>query len=94
MKQITQAEHDMLREFAARFGRNWKSILRLMWETTNYNELTLRYGDDTQILHRIRNTHGPAWLARFRLADNDAEETIFEGIGGDQWKPRDEFDAP
>ena len=43
--------------FASAHGRCWKSTLRALWE---------RGTRDAELQH-LRNTHGPAWLAGFRL---------------------------
>jgi len=69
MKQITNDDHAVLTAFAKQYGRNWKSALRQMWATANYHDFNIHFGDDAQILHRLRNTHGPAWLVRFRLTE-------------------------
>ena len=58
----------------ARHGQRWKSILNNVW----------RGGapyDDGRIRRRLRNTHGPSWLQRYRLPkalppvdDNDGRD--------------------
>lgn len=47
-----------LRLFAALRGRTWKAALARAWEANNTGPPELQ---------RLRNTHGPAWLAGFRL---------------------------
>jgi hypothetical protein len=47
-----------LRTYAAHRGRTWKAALLRAWEASNAG---------VPELQRLRNTHGPAWLARFRL---------------------------
>ena len=46
-----------LRDFAKREGRTWKSILNNHWMKASL----------PGILHRLRNTHGPEWLAEYKL---------------------------
>ncbi len=46
-----------LRLFARTHGRRWKSRLRIEWSDAAADPL----------LHRLRNTHGLAWLERYRL---------------------------
>lgn len=49
-----------LRDYAIRHGRRWKSILNNVW-------MGGAPYDDGGILRRLRNTHGPSWLHRYRL---------------------------
>lgn len=49
-----------LRAYAARHGRRWKSILNNVWMGGSPY-------DDGGTLRRLRNTHGPSWLQRYRL---------------------------
>lgn len=49
-----------LQAYAARHGRRWKSILNNVW-------MGGAPYDDGGILRRLRNTHGPSWLQRYRL---------------------------
>jgi len=46
-----------LAAFAALHGRRWKAELRRQWEAASTEPE----------LHRLRNTHGPTWLDRYRL---------------------------
>ncbi len=57
---LTEEEVNALQDYAARHGRSWKRILNNAWmgETSH---------DDGGILRRLRNTHGPTWLDRYRL---------------------------
>lgn len=57
---------EVLRKFAARNGRRWKSALREAWETGSYRSLDLK-GVDSSDLQRIRNQFGPSWLHSLRL---------------------------
>lgn len=49
-----------LQAYAARHGRRWKSVLNNVW-------MGGAPYDDGGILRRLRNTHGPSWLQRYRL---------------------------
>jgi hypothetical protein len=49
-----------LQAYAARQGQRWKSILNNVW-------MGGAPYDDGGILRRLRNTHGPSWLQRYRL---------------------------
>lgn len=62
-RTLTAEEVNALRLFAALNGRYWKAALRAIWETTNRRN----WDDAETILYRLRNSHGPAWLSRFRL---------------------------
>jgi hypothetical protein len=65
-RDLTAAELDGLKAFAARFGRNWKN--KLMFE---YWPNARLWTDDKGVqhaeLHRLRNEFGPSWLATFEL---------------------------
>ena len=43
-------------------GRSWKDALRAAWTTASAEP----------VLHRLRNTHGPAWLSSVRLEAQEA----------------------
>jgi hypothetical protein len=67
MTQTTQQETRMdltpdqctaVSQFAQTHGRSWKRALRQQWERASASP----------ILHGLRNSHGPAWLARYRLS--------------------------
>lgn len=49
-----------LQRYAARHGRRWKSILNNVWMGGAPH-------DEGGTLRRLRNTHGPSWLHRYRL---------------------------
>lgn len=55
-----------LERFAAAFGRKWKSQLT---ETYWFHARVWTGGQpgDGNLLHGLRNSHGPAWLYRFKL---------------------------
>lgn len=67
MNRIDLADEQLaaLRDFAAQQGRQWKSVLRYMWETGRY------YGTATNsaLLQQVRNKIGPSGLAGIRPAD-------------------------
>ena len=50
-------QHAALVAFAALHGRRWKAELRRQWESASAEPE----------LHRLRNTHGPTCLDRYRL---------------------------
>ena len=49
-----------IRDYAAKHGRCWKSILNNVW-------MGCAPYDDGGILRGLRNTHGPSWLQSYRL---------------------------
>jgi hypothetical protein len=49
-----------LQAYDTRHGRRWKSILNHVW-------MGGAPCDDGGTLRRLRNTHGPSWLQRYRL---------------------------
>ncbi|CAK7261858.1 MULTISPECIES: hypothetical protein [unclassified Shinella] len=57
---LTEEEVNALQHYAARHGRSWKRILNNAWMGEAPH-------DDVGILRRLRNTHGPTWLDRYRL---------------------------
>jgi len=63
---LTEEEVNALQDYAARHGRSWKRILNNVW----MGEAPY---DDRPILRRLRNTHGPSWLDRYRLPKPQAE---------------------
>ena len=56
----TDRQVNALRDYAVRHGRSWKRILNDAWMGEAPH-------DDGPILRRLRNTHGPTWLDRYRL---------------------------
>ena len=62
IKQPTPEQVKALRSFANAHGRTWKSHLNHVWMTGNYG-----FADDSMSLQQVRNSFGPAWLARFKL---------------------------
>ncbi|WP_188348491.1 MULTISPECIES: hypothetical protein [Rhizobium/Agrobacterium group] len=60
LPSLTDQEEKSLQEYAASHGRSWKRILKTVW----MGEAPC---DDGQVLRRLRNTHGPPGLNRYRL---------------------------
>lgn len=56
-KPITPEELAALKAYAAKHGDSWKNFLNADW---------MRARAEPE-LHRLRNTHGPRWLATFKL---------------------------
>lgn len=48
---------EALQAYAAKHGRTWKSKLSLAWSRAS----------EPGVLQQIRNSHGPGWLANFKL---------------------------
>jgi len=59
----SDAQLRALEGFARRRGRNWKSVLRLLW-ATGADERE----EDGSLLRQVRNTLGPEWLTSFKVA--------------------------
>jgi hypothetical protein len=59
---LTADQWIVLRRFAGENGRRWKAALLTAWMN----------GGTSGELQRLRNTHGPSWLARFRLPKLEA----------------------
>lgn len=56
---LTEEQRRALRMFATEQGRSWKLALARQWSNAKGNP----------ILHALRNSHGPSWLARLRRSD-------------------------
>lgn len=54
---LTAEQKDALRAFAQQNGRLWKEKLSDKWYSASADP----------ILHGLRNTHGPSWLAKLVL---------------------------
>ena len=59
---LTLKQHQALKAYAEKHGRNWKSKLKEDW----------RMGRDEQhegggYLRQIRNIFGPVWLSKFKF---------------------------
>lgn len=61
---LTEEQRDALETFALKNWPKWKTALRDLWARAVV-ETELE-----QIVYMLRNTHGPAWLAEYRLAMN------------------------
>ena len=61
-RTLTADELAALKAYAARKGRTWKDQLNTDWY----------YARLTGLLHSLRNTHGPRWLADFKLPKETA----------------------
>lgn len=57
LADLTAEQEAALAAFAERNGRRWKSALSDAWMKAAA----------PPILHHLRNTHGPSWLASYRL---------------------------
>ena len=62
MATLSDEQYDSLRDMAITYGRTWKSRLRDMWMTGDYEGR-----HDSNVLQGIRNTFGPSWLVRFQF---------------------------
>lgn len=58
-RDLTGDEMAELQVMRRAFGRTWKEELRKRWEAA----------DAGPTLQALRNTHGPQWLARFKLPE-------------------------
>ncbi|TKA94382.1 hypothetical protein FAZ78_22615 [Cereibacter changlensis] len=54
---LTPDQITALADYARQHGRSWKKHLAQEWQAASA----------PADLHRLRNTHGPAWLTTFRL---------------------------
>lgn len=57
LPDLTAEQEAALAAFAAKNGRHWKARLSDAWMKAAA----------PPILHHLRNTHGPSWLASYRL---------------------------
>jgi hypothetical protein len=62
-KPITKQQRACLVSYAQWAGRRWKASLLADWERS----ATLWRRGDWAYLHSLRTSHGPSWLASFRL---------------------------
>jgi len=62
MIPLTSEQLQALQRFAQHHGRSWKERVRTLWSQSNPRT------DDEAIVYALRNTHGPRWLTRFRIA--------------------------
>ncbi|WP_122523127.1 hypothetical protein [Pannonibacter phragmitetus] len=59
IRPLTPEEHAAVTAYALSHGENWKDELWADWMN----------GRTEGTLQRLRNTHGPSWLADYSLAD-------------------------
>ena len=65
---LTDEELAALREYAAAVGPGWKKQLSRDWARAGSTQVPSHvYG----VLHGLRNSRGPAWLATVALEKND-----------------------
>lgn len=67
---LSESEKEAIEAFRASKGRMWKTALGACWERSHYPGMTV---DHAAALQRLRNTHGPEWLSKFRVAPVDTE---------------------
>jgi hypothetical protein len=61
---LSREQEKALRDFAAKYGRNWKSKLNYKWMSGHdYREEGGCY------LRQVRNQFGPSWLVRYKLPE-------------------------
>ncbi|WP_454858761.1 hypothetical protein [Rhizobium binxianense] len=63
---LTDEEVQVLQDYAGKHGRYWKTVLNRVW----MGEAPY---DDGATLRRLRNSHGPTWLDRYRLPKRQAD---------------------
>jgi hypothetical protein len=57
MQTISTEQEQALKQFARANGREWKAKLNILWQ---------RAAAPVE-LHQLRNSHGPSWLASYRV---------------------------
>lgn len=64
---LTTEQIEALRSFAKYEGQKWKEVLSTTyWMKARLWRDPYHFNSDVgTILHRLRNTHGPSWLAGF-----------------------------
>lgn len=77
LQKPTPEQLKALEKFAAIHGRNWKAPLREAWMTGDYDGFK-----ESNYLQQLRNTLGPSWLAKFRLAKTHDQSQIERLTGG------------
>lgn len=61
LSDISAEQIDALHAYASQYGKDWKDYLGIEWQCAAAPAL----------LHRLRNTHGPSWLAAFAFPQDD-----------------------
>ncbi len=69
LTSLTAEQRQALLRFAQVHGRTWKESLRTVWDRADPRT------DDEAIVYALRNTHGPRWLLRFKLAGEAGRRT-------------------
>jgi hypothetical protein len=60
---LTEEQKNAIASFRRCYGRNWKAKLRdVYW----YNARIWDNSADGYLLHGLRNSHGPEWLAKYK----------------------------
>lgn len=62
-KEPTAEQLEVLKAFAAKYGRTWKAVLRDAWITGRDER-----EPNSALLRQVRNQLGPRWLVSFRLS--------------------------
>lgn len=69
LRALTLEEHKAIREFGNTYGRIWKQAVRDLWERA------IATTDTETLVYALRNSHGPRWLIRFKMAE--ARKAVF-----------------
>lgn len=67
---LTEPQQVALDNFRRHFGRKWKAELRASWFAARIWKDQSGAVHDGIILHSLRNTHGPSWLAKYKGTAN------------------------
>lgn len=62
-RHLTDEQLAVLRTFANKNGRAWKSALNTAWSTGRYHDYN--GAEEYGVLQEIRNIFGPSWLHKF-----------------------------
>lgn len=65
--EIDKETRRLLATIHLRMGRRAKAALREAWECGVYSHELARDVNDESVLQRLRNSHGPSWLAKVSL---------------------------
>lgn len=91
---LSSAQVGAIDAFRELKGRTWKAALRTCWEASEYPGMTT---NQSAALQGLRNTKGPEWLSKFRLASEDVSpkkskpithEKLSDGQGVYEWNAR------
>ena len=67
LNELTQSEKHTIAVVYANHGRQAKRFIRKAWETANYAAMCYLTYDQKAGLQKMRNSLGPAWLAKVSL---------------------------